>query len=163
MNDIRIDIHKRRLPHLYVDGVMYFVTFKTLRHYDDKHEVLSEEEMQLVLEVMKERSKDNYTLVAFVILDTHVHLLLIPKRDIKLSKITREIKGKSARKINILRNKINVSVWQDESFDRIVRNDGEFTQTFEYMLNNPVKRGLTEDPFTYKYWYFNERFEEELC
>ena len=31
-------------------------------------------------------------------------------------------------------------VWQDESFDRIVRDDEEFAQKLDYIVGNPWKR-----------------------
>ncbi len=31
-------------------------------------------------------------------------------------------------------------VWQDESFDRIVRDDAEFAQKLDYIVGNPWKR-----------------------
>jgi REP-associated tyrosine transposase len=38
-------------------------------------------------------------------------------------------------------------VWQDESFDRIVRNEGELEQKFNYILGNPWKRWPSLDRY----------------
>jgi hypothetical protein len=38
------------------------------------------------------------------------------------------------------RNKRLGRVWQDEYFDRIMRNDRELLQTAEYIITNPWKR-----------------------
>ena len=47
------------------------------------------------------------------------------------------------------------SIWQKESFDRIIRNQKELLEKVNYMLNNPVKKGLTVDSWEYHGWYFN--------
>ena len=65
------------------------------------------------------------------------------------------IKGASAYKINQLR-KTKGSVWQKESFDRIVRDGNEFDEKLNYMYNNPIKKELTENPENYVGWYYNE-------
>ncbi len=64
------------------------------------------------------------------------------------------IKGVSARKINILRDS-SKHVWQDESYDRLIRNQAELLQKLDYMLNNPLKANLTDDPWQYHGWYCN--------
>ncbi len=66
------------------------------------------------------------------------------------------IKGKTARLLNQGRRSKG-SVWQAESFDRIVRDQAELDEKLEYMLNNPVKAGLTADPWNYAGWYFREK------
>jgi hypothetical protein len=33
-----------------------------------------------------------------------------------------------------------VSIWQEEYFDRIVRDEKEFLDKVQYILNNPLKR-----------------------
>ena len=38
-------------------------------------------------------------------------------------------------------------VWQDESFDRIVRDEDEFEQKFNYILGNPWRRWPSLDRY----------------
>lgn len=92
---------------------------------------------------------------AAVVMPDHAHLILRPKDDIDLSRILKGIKGVSSRKINELRN-TSGSVWQVESFDRIIRNNEELKEKIQYMYYNPVKSGLTDDPDSYIGWYYNE-------
>jgi REP element-mobilizing transposase RayT len=68
------------------------------------------------------------------------------------------IKGASARRINELRGTSRQSVWQDESWDRIVRDDVEFWQKLEYMHWNPVKAGLVKADEVYPFWFLNRDF-----
>jgi REP element-mobilizing transposase RayT len=36
-------------------------------------------------------------------------------------------------------------LWQHDQYDRFIRTDREFSQQCQYVLNNPVRRGLVED------------------
>ncbi len=78
----------------------------------------------------------------------HVHLLLQPlnlseTEWFDLGSILKMIKGTSGRRINDMTHRTG-KVWQAESFDRIIRDDQEFIEKSNYMLNNPVKAGLVE-------------------
>jgi putative transposase len=57
------------------------------------------------------------------------------------------IKGTSAYKINRLLGRKG-QLWQDESFDRIMRS-GEFENKFNYICSNPVDAGLCRRPQEY--------------
>ncbi len=157
-----LKITRRHLPHWTLKGATYFVTFRTVRGE------LSVEEQKLVLEHIIEGNEKFYTLIAAVVMPDHAHLLLTPKEEYSLSRIMKGIKGASARQVNLRRKDTNVrstkrgtsgSIWQDESFDRIVRDQNELNEKLSYMLNNPVKRGLTESPWDYQGWYFNDKTE----
>ncbi len=83
----------------------------------------------------------------------HVHILLNPAKKENgtfhpLGQITKSIKGYSARTINKLLGSSG-SVRQRESFDRIVRNEEEWREKYEYIRNNAVKAGLCEKPEDY--------------
>jgi REP element-mobilizing transposase RayT len=72
----------------------------------------------------------------------HVHLVfrLLPGNS-GISKIMKGIKGTSARKSNLFLNKTG-KFWQDESYDRLVRNEKELFFIIRYILMNPVKADL---------------------
>jgi len=58
------------------------------------------------------------------------------------------IKGASAHRINKLLNRRG-KVWQEESFDRALREEEQFTEKLYYMLENPVRAGLVDNPLDY--------------
>lgn len=62
------------------------------------------------------------------------------------------IKGVSARKINLSRQSTG-QLWQEESWDRLVRDAAEFQEKLQYMAGNPVKAGLVKCVEDYPYWY----------
>ena len=85
----------------------------------------------------------------------HVHLLFTAMRDVDgwtfaLPEILRAIKGASARSINKLTGRTG-PVWQDESFDHVLRGDESLRQTIEYIRQNPVGRGLIDKPEDYEW------------
>ena len=147
-----IKITRRRFPHLQVKGATYFVTFRT------RYTRLSSEEQQCILDHLVGDNNRFYTLISAVVMPDHVHLLIIPFKRYSLSRIMKGIKGVSARKINKMRQTTG-SIWQDESFDRIIRNQKELNEKLQYMANNPVKEGLTDDIWNYPGWYFNRKEE----
>ncbi|MBS1904226.1 MAG: transposase [Bacteroidetes bacterium] len=70
-----------------------------------------------------------YELYFGVVMPDHVHILLRPLPNGRetwfgLPEILRGIKGSSARSINTLLNRSG-SVWQDEYFDRLIRDEKE--------------------------------------
>jgi REP element-mobilizing transposase RayT len=75
-----------------------------------------------------------------VVTPNHVHLLILPKE--ALSVITRGLKGSTARQANQLLGRTGQRFWQQESFDRWVRNDREFERIARYIEENPVSAGL---------------------
>ena len=100
-------------------------------------------------------AKKEYNLICFCIMPNHVHILLtLYKNSKSLDKIMKQIKGFSANRINKIRNEKG-SVWQSESYDHIVRDEGEFYRIINYIINNPVKAGLTEDWRAWSHTYIN--------
>ena len=147
MVDGEIKIKRRHLPHWTMEDAVYFITFRT------KVSVLTIDEQILVLDHLKQGNIKYYTLFAAVVMPDHVHLILMPEK-YSLSRIMKGIKGVTARLINKYRN-TNTYIWQSESFDRIIRNKNEFDEKMAYMLNNPCRKGLTDDPWSYHRWYCN--------
>jgi putative DNA methylase len=95
------------------------------------------------------RGDEGHELHAFVVMPNHVHILITPRID--LAKITRAIKGKSARRSNLILRRTGQPFWQDESFDRWVRNPEEFRKVKGYIESNPVRAGLVTAPELWPY------------
>jgi REP element-mobilizing transposase RayT len=69
-----------------------------------------------------------------------------------LSDLTGSVKKYSARRINARWNRAG-ALWQDETYDRIIRDVREFEGTWTYIRNNPVEAGLVKVPEEYP-WLF---------
>ena len=90
-------------------------------------------------------------------MSSHVHALVQPLIQSKggtfdLAEILHSVKSFSAHQINRQRER-HGSIWQDERFDRIVRDEMEFKEKWEYIRNNPVKNGLCQSPEKYPWLY----------
>ncbi len=96
-----------------------------------------------------------YTLHAFTIMPNHVHVLLTPH--VPLPKLTRCIKGFSAKRANELLGLTGTTFWQEESYDHSVRNQSEFETIRRYILNNPVRAGLVREPEDYRWSHQGDR------
>jgi len=153
----RLQITRRKLPHWTLKGSTYFVTFRTVLRQAGMPVLLSVEEQKLVLKQILNGNGKFYTLIAVVVMPEHVHMLLIPIEGYELSRIMKGIKGTTARKLNLKRGTIG-SIWEDEAFDRIIRDQYELDEKLNYMLYNPVKRHLVKNPWEYYGWYFNEAY-----
>jgi len=89
----------------------------------------------------------DYFLGDWVIMPNHVHLLVRPLRDVKLSKLLQVWKGASSHRIN-RRSGGGGRLWMEESFTRIVRNRDKLKKASEYIRNNPGKASLVEGTYS---------------
>ncbi|HWN10844.1 MAG TPA: transposase [Pyrinomonadaceae bacterium] len=85
-----------------------------------------------------------YRLSAYVVMSNHVHILIWPMA--LLYRITKSVKGYTARECNKLLGRTGEKFWQDESFDHSVRNEDQFYRIESYIERNPVKAGLVATP-----------------
>jgi REP element-mobilizing transposase RayT len=150
--------YRRHLPHLQLHGSVYFCTAST-----KFRQTLSPEERDIVFEAIQFHRDRKYELFASVVMPDHFHLLLEPlqKDDsglFNLSEIFHSIKSWSSNQIGKLRPQVSdrkkSPIWQDETYDHILRNDEDYSEKFYYTLYNPVEAGLVATPDEYKWlWY----------
>ncbi|MCC7175776.1 MAG: transposase [Bryobacterales bacterium] len=91
----------------------------------------------------------HYELHSWVIMPNHVHLLLTPR--VSVSRLLGSLKAVTAKRANQLLQRRGQAFWQDESFDRLVRNDEEFRRIQRYIENNPVSACLSATPEGYRW------------
>jgi putative transposase len=75
-----------------------------------------------------------------------------PPRWNRLETILHTNKGFTAQLINHQLGRRG-SVWQDERYDRIIRDDDEFWEKWNYITENPQRQGLVQEPLNYKWLY----------
>lgn len=146
-------ITRRTLPHWQRPGSIYFLTWRCRQG-----EILSSEERTITLEALHYWDERKWTLYAAVIMPDHVHALVqplqIPGSDgvHDLAVIIHSVKSFSVHQINRQRGSKG-SIWQDERFDRIVRDEMEFFEKWQYIMNNPVTRELASSWEDYPWLY----------
>lgn len=118
---------------------------------------LTLEARQVALSACKFFDGQRYQIFAVVVMPDHIHLLIQPwlKSENEfwpLSSIMNSIKSYSAKQIPKVMKHIG-TVWQSERYDRIIRNEQEFQDTWDYIRQNPVKAGLSATPEKYAYFW----------
>ena len=108
---------------------------------------------EITREALHYRDNREYHLYAFCIMSNHVHVVFEPltsksdwqsdlqQPNLPLQKIMQSLKRHTARKSNELLSREG-AFWQDESYDRVIRDNNEFLRIIHYVLNNPIKAGL---------------------
>ena len=135
MRDPDFFIYRRDLPHWRLSSAIYFVTFRVRRPQRD----LGFEERSVVAEIIRRRIGQDYLLDAFVVMNDHVHAVLQPLGRARLEEIVGAWKSVSAIELR-RRGLRSAPLWQRESFDRILRNEEEWLEKVEYILQNPIRR-----------------------
>ena len=145
---------RRNLPHIQQPEATYFITFR-LRQGE-----LASDERTIVLDACKHWHGEKMTLHAAVVMPDHVHLLLTPHaiapgQFVSPGEIMQSVKRYSAREVNKRRGMAG-SLWRDESFDRIVRDEREFVEKWEYIEANPVTARIVDRPREYDWFWASE-------
>ena len=127
--------YRRRMPHWRLAGSLYFVTWRLTFSQPE----LTPGERAVIMSAFKHFDDVRYELYAYVVMDNHVHALLKPLHKYRLQGIIHSWKSFTAHKFQIEYGR-KVPIWQEEYFDRIVRDEKEFLDKAQYILNNPLKR-----------------------
>jgi len=98
-----------------------------------------------------------YKLICSTVMSNHVHFVFY-KLDRSLSRIMQSLKGYSAREINKVLQRTGENVWQEESFDRMIRHRAELGYRINYVLKNAVEAGLVKDWKDWKHNYIHTDF-----
>ena len=104
---------------------------------------------QLNLQV-KER---NIEVVAYCIMDNHVHLLIGSDLE-DMSEAIKRINIRFARRYNNKYEKIG-HVFQDRFKSEVIHNDGHLVQVMRYIHNNPVKANMVNKAEEYTWSSYN--------
>ncbi|MCH8042785.1 MAG: hypothetical protein IID44_03610 [Planctomycetes bacterium] len=161
----------RNLPHWQEPGSVYFITWNTI---DNRN--LTPEEKTITLGAIQFWNNTRWTVFTSVVMPDHVHVLVQPLRmideeqapkpspvtqpiaagDVRgfwpLSVLLHSVKSYSAHEIAKTRGRKG-SVWLDERYDRIMRDDEEFWLRWQYIRDNPVKAELARAPEEYEWFY----------
>ena len=104
-------------------------------------------------------------LICYCIMSNHVHAVFqLYEEDsegkvIYLDVLLKSIKQFSATECNKLLERKGI-FWQEESYDRLVRDSDELFRVIEYILDNPVKAGLCQNRADWKWSYIKEKYNE---
>jgi len=152
--------YRRNLPHVQRDNKPHFLTFCTYRRW-----VLPDWARETVLQSCLHENHVTCELFVVAVMPDHVHLIFNPSvRDgitCSLAEITKAIKSASAHLIN-RRLERRGSVWQVESFDRVLRVSEKLGEKVEYVIKNPVRAGLVESAKDYRWLWVDPELSHRL-
>jgi putative transposase len=87
----------------------------------------------------------------YVLMPDHLHLFAAPGFDAQpLAGWMRLWKSISSTRIN-RRNGQEGSFWQADYFDRYLRSLDDYTQKWDYVALNPLRKGLVDEPSVWPY------------
>ena len=134
------DYKNARLPNYNYTNGWFFITNRTNNSVpyltNDTYDLVKTE-LEEIYKICKGVSLDYATLVP-----THAHCILILKNsELPLSEIWRRFKARTTYQAK--KNKlINVSLWQRNFYEHVIRNEKALERIREYIRNNPLKEGL---------------------
>ena len=123
---------------------------------------LKEKELaSIVTEALHFRDKLDYILVAYCLMSNHVHFVIDTREAIEMHKplfrILQSFKRYTAQKANVILNRTG-AFWHPESYDHLVRDNGELRSVIWYVTQNPVKACLCKVWTEWPYSYVNEGY-----
>jgi len=153
---------KRRLPHFERPWGKYAVTFST-----HNRRLLNPAERDIVLRrVLHAHENGQYELYAACVMPDHIHLLFEPQvknTDSEggsafwlLSEILQPIKSSTAHRINKASG-TDGTVWEKESFDRLIRSESDLQEKLEYICRNPWDAGVIAQGEDYPWLWTPDR------
>jgi putative transposase len=90
----------------------------------------------------KSQNELGWAVGRYVVMPDHVHLFARPALDsVALAEWVRRWKGAGAREI-CRELQISAPLWQQDYFDRYLRNGESYSEKWNYVANNPVRRNL---------------------
>jgi putative transposase len=139
------------------EGNFYFITNVTF----GRSPILTKNVRLLTNAIMSARVKTPFELLAWVIIPDHFHFVIGPS-SWDISKLLQTIKmsfGASYRK------QVGISsgrVWQNRFWDHIIRDQEDLNRHLDYVHYNPVKHGLAQSAFDWK-WSSIHDYRREGC
>ena len=146
---------------IFMDGYSYFITVVT----HGRNPILIKNIALLRESFQVSKQKYAYTIDAIVILPDHFHMIITPKNADEYSHIVRTIKqyfSKYCPKDDYAhlyqswsREKKGYSlIWQKRFYEHTIRNEKDLIEKMQYIQNNPVKHGYTDEINRWEYSSF---------
>jgi putative transposase len=114
------------------------------------HLFQSDRMKHLFIEVLRDyRRKNKFLLHAFVMMPTHIHLLITPASTLSLEKCIQLIKGNFSYRTK-KEFEMDREIWTPGFNPHRVKDEIDYKNQVRYIHNNPVKAGLVASPELYE-------------
>ena len=141
----------------------YFEAFENEleNNLNEPHWLKKDEIAAIVMDSLLFNNNKYYTLWCACLMSNHVHILLSTLPDSPLLNVLLQNHKKfTAVQSNKILNRSG-AFWAEESYDTIIRDDAHFFRSVNYCIQNPVKAGITNNWFDWKWTYIHPELEKE--
>lgn len=114
-----------------------------------------EEKLKYINLLKKYSEKYLISIIAYCIMDNHVHLLLNANDSIKLSSFMKEINLRYAMYYNKKNNRVGY-VFRNRFESKVMLTELQILRCIKYIHMNPVKANLVENESQYKFSSYND-------
>lgn len=121
---------------------------------------------KMIIENWQQFNQKKYDLIAYVVMPNHVHVVIKVFSNNSISNIVHSWKSYTSKRIKEILSKdskntedlefIDKIGWQEDYWDRYIRDEIHYFNAVEYIHNNPVKAGLCENPTDWKFSSLNQ-------
>jgi len=111
---------------------------------------------QIWVDALKYFDNERCKVICSTVMSNHVHFIFYQLKQ-SIRKVTHSLKSYSGNEANKVLGREG-RFWQEESFDRVIRNREDLGEKINYVLNNPVKIGIAPHWSEYKYNYIHPDF-----
>jgi REP element-mobilizing transposase RayT len=123
---------------------------------DNKESIFgSEVNAKIVVNELLKTAKDlKFRILCYCLMPDHLHIIVSPgESTLPLSKFLNIFKGRTTE---VFKDKENLrKIWQRSAFDHVIRTEENLKAVIEYIMNNPVRKGIVEkaDEYPYSKWF----------
>ena len=115
----------------------------------------SEGNAKIVIDELLNTAKNlRFKILCYCLMPDHLHVIVSPGASaLPLSKFLNVFKGRTTR---VFKYKENLKkIWQRSAFDHVIRTEENLKAVIEYIMNNPVRKGIVQkaDEYPYSEWF----------
>jgi putative transposase len=136
-----------RLDRVFYSYPLYFVTLCT----HQRQRILDNRELLYVFTefVQSSFARHNIAVGRFVIMPDHIHLFIRGPHDFRLGSWVGLLK--QTLSMHLMKQGLQLPVWQRGFFDHVLRSSESYSEKWAYVYQNPVRKGLVENPSDWPY------------
>jgi putative transposase len=149
----------RRLPHFDYLGVQrYFLTICTL---DRARYFIAADPVKLVVDqILRIAVQEAMAIPVYLLMPDHAHLLVDGEND--AADLKAFMKLAKQHSCYQFKKEYRKHLWQDGYYEHVLRDAEKSEEVIEYIVSNPVRGKLVENPADYPYWGSTVYTREEV-
>lgn len=128
----------------------------------DRQYIFSNDELKKAYKLIlkKNLSDSNVEILAYCVMDNHVHLLLYSERIEYISKLMQKTNTSFAKLYNKVNHRVGY-VFRDRYYSQMIKSEIQLFNCLVYIHNNPVKANIVKNMKDYKYSSYIEYLQRK--